>query len=293
MKRALLLVNAGARNGASLRETVAPALRDAGLDLIESSESNPAHFAEIIQRFRDKIDLVVVAGGDGTCMCAAKVLVHSNLPLGIIPLGTANNLARSLQIPATVAEAARIIADGNVAAIDIASVNGHAFLNVSGMGISTRVNRSIPAEMKKRWGVLAYIVYSFSLLRRAPRFRATIEGHGSPKRIRSRQITVCNGKFYGSGISIAPDASISDGQLDLVSAHFTVWWKALLLIPLYFLRQHNPRKGLHLLRAETFTISTDPILVVDTDGEVTTRTPATYELSPKALLVFAPKGSTL
>ena len=292
MKRALLFVNAGSRQGKELRGTIAPALRKAGLEVIEASESNPEGFSEIIHRFFEKIDLVVVAGGDGTCMSAAKVLLKTSLPLGIIPLGTANNLARSLKIPESVDEAARIIGEANVISIDVATVNDYPFLNVSGMGISTFVNRFIPAQTKKRWGVLGYIAYSFAVLRRSKRFRATIAFEQQELGIKSRQITVCNGRYYGAGIAIAPDASITDGQLDLVSAHFSTWWKAFLLIPVYLLKSHNPRKGLHLLRAKNFTVTTNPVLDIDTDGEVTTKTPAKYEMLPKALLVFAPKESS-
>jgi len=288
MKRALLLVNSGARQAADEKAKIAPALKAHGLELIEATESNPGHFAEIIQRFSEKIDMVITAGGDGTSLCAAKVLQNSPLPLGVIPLGTANNLARSLGIPLSIDEAARVIAQGHVRQVDVASVNGHPFLNVSGMGLSTRINRHVPAESKKRWGLFAYVAYCFTLMKQANHFKATVEYDGKVTHFKSRQITICNGKFYGSGLSIAPDASLSDGQLDLVSAHFTKWWKAFLLIPLYLFKKHSPEKGLRFLRARDFKVTTVPPVALDTDGEITSQTPAEYSISTGSLKIFAP-----
>jgi len=292
MKRALLLVNAGSRQGKEKKDAIAPALTAAGLDLIVPSESNPAHFAEIIERFKDKVDLVVVGGGDGTCLCAAQAVMKTSLPLGIIPLGTANNLARSLEIPLAIEGAAKIIGEGATREVDVATVNGKPFLNVSGMGLSTRVNRLVPGDLKKRWGLFAYVFYFFSLLKRSRSFLATVELDGETHRFRSRQIHVCNGKYYGSGLSIAQEATISDGKLHLVSTHFVRTWQMILLLPLYLLKRHNPQRGLHTFSAERLTISTNPPVALDTDGEITTQTPAQYEILTRALRVFAPTAAT-
>mgnify|MGYP002143497407 FL=1 len=289
MKRALLLINGGARQTKELREKIAPALRNVGLDLIETSESNPGHFAELINRFADKIDMVITAGGDGTSLCAAKALLGKAIPLGVIPLGTANNLARTLEIPLTIEGAAQVIGHGHSQKVDVAQVNGNPFLNVSGMGLSTQVNKIVPANHKKRWGLWAYVAYSFSFLHRTKYFKAKVECNGETHSFKSRQITICNGKFYGSGISIAPDASANDGLLDLFSAHFTSGWRVFSLIPLYLLKKHSPDKGLHLLRAPRFTITTVPQINLDTDGEVTSQTPATYEVLNERLTIFTPK----
>jgi diacylglycerol kinase (ATP) len=289
MKRVLLLVNRGARKAEETRDRIQPALEARGLEVMAPSEHNPSLFMELMERFRDHVDAVVVAGGDGTCLCVADTARRLNLPLGIVPMGTANNLARSLGIAVDVDAAADTIAQGHTRQIDMGLANGKPFLNVSGLGLSTQVNRRVPAELKKRWGVLAYALYFFKWLRRMRPFWAEIECDGKIIRARSLQITVCNGRHYGSGLTIAEDAAIDDGRLDLISAALTHWWEVFRLLPAFLRGRYRPESGVKQLSGRSIRLRTRPSLAVDTDGEVTTRTPVEYELITGGLTVFAPR----
>ena len=95
-KRALLLVNPHARRGKEARLQAIESLRSLGLDILEESAEYPQHLPEIIRRYQKQVDLVIIGSGDGTVNAAIEGLLDTQLPLGILPSGTANNLARSL-----------------------------------------------------------------------------------------------------------------------------------------------------------------------------------------------------
>ncbi|XQQ05805.1 MAG: diacylglycerol kinase family protein [Leptolyngbya sp. IPPAS B-1204] len=111
-QRALFLVNRRARKGqAKLAEAIG-LLKQAGFELIEELIEPGRSLTEVMQQHRQQVDLVIVGGGDGTLNAAIAGLVDTQLPLGILPLGTANDLARTLNIPTDLAAACQIIANG-------------------------------------------------------------------------------------------------------------------------------------------------------------------------------------
>jgi diacylglycerol kinase (ATP) len=230
----------------------------------------------------------VVVGGDGSCLCVAEKLHKIGLPLGVIPLGTANNLARSLSIPLSSEEAVQIIGQGHTHKIDLGMVNGKPFLNVTGMGLSTQVNRSVPAELKRRWGVFAYAIYLVKVANRTRPFRAEITCDGKTRYLSSLQITVCNGRHYGTGLTIREDATIDDHCLDLLSLNPRTWWEGIRLLPKLIKGRYTPDSAARILRGKKISVRTYPILSVDTDGEITTKTPLEFEIIPNALSVFSP-----
>lgn len=289
MKRALLLINRGASQSAKQADKILPLLEAEGLQIVET-ETDVSQFKAKVEANKGKIDLVIVAGGDGSCLSVCALAREANLPMGVIPLGTANNLARSLGVPSDVEGAVKVIGAGITRPVDVAYANGKPFLNVTGMGLSTQVNRGVPAEWKKRWGVLAYVVYFFKVLRRMRPFWVEIECDGKVHRAHSLQITVCNGRHYGSGLTIAEDAEIDDGRLDLLSTKIDRWWEGLSLIPSFLTGRYREPSKVKLLSGKSFTVRTHSAYPVDTDGEITTRSPVQYKVEPGALTVLAPES---
>ncbi len=127
-RRALLLVNRHARRGQEDLDEAINHLKSLKFELIEESTENPEQIPDRIRQHKDQVDLVIVGGGDGTLNAAAEGLIDTRLPLGILPLGTANDLARTLGIPTDLIEACNIIADGQTQPIDLGWVNGKHFL---------------------------------------------------------------------------------------------------------------------------------------------------------------------
>jgi diacylglycerol kinase (ATP) len=287
-KRSLLLINPHARRGEETGLQVRQRLLELGLDFIEESAADPENLSGLIRHYQGQIDRVIIGGGDGTVNGAIEGLLETRLPLGVIPLGTANNLARTLGIPQSPLEACEVIARDWTRSIDLGCVNGQYFVNVAGLGLSAKINRTVPKRFKRRWGVVAYIVTALKLLLRERRFQAEIRCEGKVIQVKTFQITVCNGRFYGSGLTVAADADINDHRLDLCSLEVDHWWQALRLIPSALRGEYAAGKGIRLLQGQEIEVITRKARPIDTDGEITTRTPATFRVIPGAIEVYVP-----
>ncbi|NJR58719.1 MAG: lipid kinase [Cyanobacteria bacterium CRU_2_1] len=288
-QRALLLVNPNARKGEATRSQVKQELQELGFELIEDPVDAPEHFPALIQKYQDQVDMVIVGGGDGSVNAAIAGLLDTQLPLGVIPLGTANNLARSLGVPSSLPEACRVIAEGHIQKIDLGWVNGQYFFNVAGIGLSTNINRQVAKGLKRRWGVIAYAVTAIKLVLTHKHFQAEIRCQGKTIQAETFQITVCNGRYYGSGLTVAADAAIDDRRLDLCSLEVKTWWEAIPLLPSFIEGEFTDDQRVRTLHAQELEIHTNPPQAIDTDGEITTQTPATFRVIPEAISVFAPK----
>jgi Sphingosine kinase and enzymes related to eukaryotic diacylglycerol kinase len=154
-QRALLLVNSHSRRGHETLKQVVTQLQALGFEIFEESTEKPQQLPEIIRSYRDRVDSVIVGGGDGTLNAAIEGLVDTQLPLGILPLGTANDLARTLEIPQSIAQACQVIANGNSQRIDIGQVNNKYFFNVASLGLSVQITSQLDKQVKRRWGILA------------------------------------------------------------------------------------------------------------------------------------------
>ncbi len=288
--RALLLVNHHARQGQKRLAEAIQCLEKSGFDLIEKSIEHPNHLTEIILDYQDKVDLVIVGGGDGTLNAAVDALVDTQLPLGILPLGTANDLARTLGIPNSLTEACKIIATGEQRRIDLGWVNGKHFFNVASMGLSVKITQRLTKEVKRRWGVFAYLATALQVIWKSRPFSAEIRVNGESIRVRTVQIAVGNGRYYGGGMAVAHDAAIDDQRLDLYSLEISHWWQIIPLLPAMRQGRHIKWREVRVLQGQEMEVHTRKPRPINTDGEITTYTPAHFYVIPKALTVFVPSG---
>jgi diacylglycerol kinase (ATP) len=181
---------------------------------IELTEK-PKHATEIARTGKNDFDLIVAVGGDGTVNEVAKILVHTNTHLGIIPLGSGNGLARNLGVPMDTKKALDLIFSGVAKAIDTVKVNSEVMLSTAGLGFDAYVSWKF-ANSKKR-GVLGYykIVISRFYKYRTQNYTLLVDGE---KRLISDAflITFANSKQFGNDIYISADAKMDDGQMRLV-----------------------------------------------------------------------------
>ena len=288
-QRALLLVNRHARHGQNRITEAIKQLKKLGFDLQEESMDHPQQLPELIRRYQNRVDLVIIGGGDGTLNAAADALVETQLPLGILPLGTANDLARTLGIPDSLPEACKIIAQGQLRRIDLGWVNGKHFFNVASMGLSVQITERLTKETKRRWGVFAYAITALQALWKARPFRAEIRIEGESIRVKTVQIAVGNGRYYGGGMAVAHDATIDDRRLDLYSLELKHWWQIIALLPAMRGGRHTDFPGVRALRGQEIQVYTNKPRPINTDGEITTHTPADFRVIPQALAVLVPQ----
>ena len=291
-RRALLLVNAHARHGSASLERPRSILEAAGIRVEERRCAKGEHVADTIRRHGSEgFTEIIVGGGDGSLNAAAPGVVETGLPLGVLPLGTANDLARSLAIPTDAAQAAQVIVDGHLRRIDLGRVNDHLYFNVASIGFSAALARRLSQETKRRWGVLGYAITAFQLLRRLRPFRAVIEHDGGREQTRTVQVSVGNGRHYGGGMTVDAEARPDDGTLDVYSLEIDRWWRLVALVPYLRRGTHGTWRDVRTLRTTACTIRTRRPMRVNADGEIVTRTPARFSVLPGAVQVFAPAAS--
>ncbi|MEH2277129.1 MAG: lipid kinase [Nostoc sp.] len=286
--RALLLINRHARQGQKGLLEAIQYLKTLGFDLIEEFTEDHKHLAEVIFRYQYQVDLVIIGGGDGTLNAAVDALVDTQLPLGILPLGTANDLAKTLGIPNSLSKACKIIAYGNLRRIDLGWVNGKHFFNVASMGLSVKITQRLTKQVKRRWGIFAYAATALQVIWEARPFTAEIVINGESVRVKTVQIAVGNGRYYGGGMAVAHDATIDDQRLDLYSLELKHWLHIIPIFPAMREGRHIHWQSVRSLQGEEIEVHTHKPRPINTDGEITTYTPAHFRVIPKVIAVLVP-----
>ena len=284
--RALLIINPNSRMGAEADITEGiQLLESAGFVLIKTESKSAQDTSILIDRHHQEIEMVIVGGGDGSINSAADAVYRHQLTLAILPLGTANDLARSLGLPKDLLEVFKIIAANKHRRIDLGSFDGRYFFNAANIGLGTRVTRALTPEIKKRWGVLSYLYAAFAAFKRNRPFRATIVVDDTHYCVRSIQLAVGNGRFYGGGNLIDESATIEDGSLKLYSLPPQTMWELLMVAP--WLRAGKQRQLERIFTAvgRRIEITAHPNREIYADGELASRTPSVFEIIPRAIAV--------
>jgi len=288
-RRALVIINSKSRGGKDAYKLAIDRLLAHGIDPVHRECATREQLSPLIEAHGTDVDVVIVGGGDGTLNAAAAGVLKVKRPMAIIPMGTANDLARTLGIPADPEEAIRIIAAAKTRFIDLGSVNGKLFFNVASVGLSAELARELTRDVKRRFGKLGYALAAMKVLIRARPFRATISDSTSRVRSLTLQVAVGNGRFYGGGNIVASAAQIDDGTLDLYSLEFLRAWKLVFLFRSFRRGEHTQLRDVRALRDTQFEIRTRRPRPVNADGEIVSQTPATFRILPKALEVIVPE----
>ncbi|GIW08776.1 MAG: diacylglycerol kinase [Dehalococcoidia bacterium] len=293
-KRAFVVLNpvGGSSDPAFIRSTVETAFGDAGWDhCIYETTGNDDFAAVVGGAVREGFDLVVAAGGDGTVSLVAGPLIGADVPLGILPVGTANVLSRELGIPADLQQAAALFTgDHSLRAVDVMQVgNRYALLQV-GIGLDSLMIRDTDRETKRRIGRRAYLQTLWEKLRghRSQRFTVVVDS----ERLRpiAWQVLVANAGTLGvRPLRWGPNIRLDDGELDVCLFYGRTI--ANLGRQIRYLISRGVR-GADFVRyrkaRHSVSIVTDPPLPVQADGEITGTTPVTVALLPHALRIVVP-----
>jgi diacylglycerol kinase (ATP) len=289
-RRALMLVNPKARRGREAVEPIAKRLRFHGIEVKIEQFNSPDELALDIARRRHEVDMAIVCGGDGTMNAAAPAIMETGLPMGVIPMGTANDLARTLHIPESFLTAADIIAEGHTRQIDVGMVNGRPFFNVASIGIAAELSEKLSPDVKSRWGKLGYALTALQMVTTVRPFSAEIVSNGDVTEVKTMQIAVGNGRYYGGGTVVEADATIDDGTLDLYSLETKDVWKMFLMFSAFRKGTHGTWSEVRTKKGQDFEIRTRKPQPVNLDGDLVTQTPAKFEMRPKAITVFVPQS---
>ncbi len=246
-------------------------------------------------------ELVVAAGGDGNLNEVLNGIApggdEGGSPgrpgprLGVLPLGTGNDFARSIDVPADLAAAVAVLARGRTAAIDVgraaAAGTRRYFLNVAGGGFAGLVAERLDPEIKRAWGPLSYLRGAIEALQGLASYRTTVSlDGGETLALPVFSVLVANARYVASGVPVAPAARLDDGLLDLLVLPELSVAQLALLVPLMLLGRHHESDHVVFRRAARIEIRSTPPMWFDADGELLGEGPAAvFEVLPQALEV--------
>ena len=299
-RRAALIVNTRSRTGERTFFQALDRLQDLGVTLGPTyAVRDPVRLPETV---RDVLDdgsayqLLILGGGDGSVSSVVDFLAHHHVVLGLLPLGTANDFARTLGIPSDIEGACQTIAAGKTVDVDLGLAGDNYFVNVASVGLGVEATRALSPWMKKSVGPLAYPAAAIKAFLSHEPFSARLtfpDGDHEPvEHERLLQVAVGNGRFYGGGMVVAPESGIDDRNLDVyaieLGRHRDLIGVARYLKSGDFIRNESVTQ----YRTERVRLETDPELAVNIDGEVVTRTPQDFSVAHNALKVLVPPDSS-
>jgi len=243
--------------------------------------------AERALRAVEANEIPVVISGDGLLGAVGGAMAGTETPLGIIPGGRGNDLARVLGIPNDPLAAVAVLAAGHSRRIDVGEANGKRFLGIVSVGFDSECNHRAN-QIKWLRGSFAY---TYSAVRtligwRAARF--TIRVGGERERFSGYFVSVANNKAYGGGMLVAPDAELDDGQFDIVTIREHGRLRFLANLPKVFKGTHVDEDEVRVFRASQLELTASKPFPVYADGEHLTELPVRLRVLPRALSVVAP-----
>ena len=293
LTRALLIANPASRRGGQFVEAARQAILAGGVTCDVMLTERAGHAGEIGVAVGRRYDIVFTLGGDGTAMEVAGSLAGSGVPIGVLPGGTGNLLARALGIPRDVTRAVPALLGGDVRAIDLGVVFGHRFAVAAGVGIDAAMVAETPQWMKKRLGVLAYTIIATRAALRAVIFRrffvARVEVDGEVVERRAAAVLFANfGAILEDRIAFGPDIVVDDGLLDCCIFSPSNLRDAMRIMWRVTRRDFRPDSALLYRKGTRFRLETIPILPLQADGELLGVTPAEITVEPLAAHLLVP-----
>ncbi|WAL58354.1 diacylglycerol/lipid kinase family protein [Thermocoleostomius sinensis] len=321
MRRACLIVNPTSGTvgddpvNVEQLPSIVSALQSGGITtdvVLTESGTSPKTLAQ--RALTQAYDLVIAAGGDGTVSEVAKGLLHTSMPLGILPIGTYNNIAHSLNLPLEIMDACQVVIHGQIVSIDVGVANNqHYFFEAAGVGLDA-VLFPLGEEIKGgRWQRLWQVVtltlnYQPKRIRMRfdrsiaeARYVADLTTHPTKRRLWQRLaakryelqrlallVVIANGPYYGSGFTVAPDAALNDGLLTISVFRNFSKWELLRHFWSINLGQHHYNPKIETYRVAEVRLSARAKLPVHVDGQPIGELPVTMKAVKQALRVIVP-----
>jgi diacylglycerol kinase family enzyme len=275
-------------------ERIVEAFRAAGVDAdVRMTDSADIYDALAEAAAAPGLDAVVAGGGDGTLSCAAGRLAGTGRPLGVLPLGTLNHLARDAGIPAKVEEAAKVIAASHVQEIDVAEVNGRVFVNNSSVGLypDMVLLRDLEQERRGSSKRMAMLRASITSLRHFRRHRLWISAPGLEAPIRTPLLFIGNNRYQVNLFGLGRRERLDEGELCLYAirakSRLHLFWAGIRGI---FGKLDQQRDFITAYVTEAEIGADRPTLTLSVDGETERmETPLRYRIRPKALRLIVPE----
>lgn len=291
VRRALLITNPASRRGARELSNAIAAFAERDIELDTVLTERAGHAGMIAGELGAHYDAVFTLGGDGTAMEVLHVVGQLGRPVGVLPGGTGNLLARALGTPLNTRRAIRALLDGEERAIDLGVLaDGRTFSFAAGVGIDVTMLERASPQLKRRFGVLAYVIAGGRAALRVEPFQLDATVDGQRHTFHATAALVANfGTVLGGLIHLGPAIVPDDGTLDLcvfaprsVREALRLGWRIL---------RHDFREApqMYFLRGREIRLETAPARMAQADGELIGPTPLDCRVVPRAARVLMPR----
>ena len=289
---AIVVINLRSRLGADVAQCASQELERQGIRVRAShlARTGQQLLSAVREAADSGVDYLVIGGGDGTLSTTVDLLANSaHMVIGLLPIGTGNEVATALGIPMDLARACGVIASGRTVAIDLAQASGDYFLHTALIGYAARANHTIPSWLKRRLGKAAYLCPFLATLIGSRTFHATITTEEGSHEIDTKLVLGGNGGLHLPGKILLPSSQWDEKKLVVYTPRDTHWSTSLQLVTGLWLT-HRPQPDLlRFASTEYVTVTTVPPQPMDLDGEMANPTPGEFRIARSALRVRVPQ----
>jgi YegS/Rv2252/BmrU family lipid kinase len=283
-RSAAMIVNAKSRRGQDMFRDACQHLSGLPFPVDAHAVENPDQLdATLKAALAKKPELVILGGGDGTISGLVDPLVGKDIVLGVLPLGTANSFARTLDIPLDVAGAVDVIRSGTRRRIDLGMIDDDYFANCAAMGISPQIAETVPHHLKRYLGRVGYLGWAVLQFARFKPFQLMVDG----ERVPALEVRISNGPYHG-GTELVDTASVDSGEIvvQVVIGHqkrrlAANWGKSILT-------GRASRDEVREFRGTSLRLDSEPRMPISIDGELLAHTPVTAKVAAGVIEVMVP-----
>jgi YegS/Rv2252/BmrU family lipid kinase len=289
--KALLIVNPASRRGGRLTSRARRAFEGADVHLDVRSTEWRGHGAQLAAELGSEYDAVFTLGGDGTAIEVIGALAHKGPPVGILPGGTGNIVARSLGTPARIGKAVRVLLEGDEARIDLGVLqSGERFAIGMGVGLDATMIASAPGPLKRRIGFFAYVLGALKAFSKLEKFDVRLTVDGKLKEMRASAVLIANfGAVLYNLIAFGDGIQRDDGLLNACVYSPQNPVDALRILWKMTRKDFSPDRCIYYSSGSTFRIETTPPRLGQADGELIGNSPFDVSVEPLAARVLVPK----
>ena len=291
ISRALLIVNPASRRGGRVVEKATRAFGKAGVACDSIMTESPGHAAELAARFAGDYDAVFTLGGDGTAIEVLGALAHSGPPVGILPGGTGNIVARTLGTPMNVGRAVKALLAGDEARIDLGLLNtGQRFAIGMGVGLDATMIAYAPGALKRRLGFFAYVIAASRAFIKLEKFDVKLTVDGEVIEMRASAVMIANfGTVMNDLLAFGDGIRRDDGLLNACVYSPRNSRDALRILWRMARKNFASDPCIFYKEGATFTIEAIPPRIGQADGELLGNSPFQVTVEPLAGRVLVPK----
>jgi len=289
-RQAALIVNTKSRKGQDAFRDACRLLTEAGIELVvRKAVKNPKRLPEEVRKAVEaQVPMVIVGGGDGSVSSTVDHFVGRKSVFALLPLGTANSFARSLDMPLDVEGAVGVITNGRVKTVDLGMIGKDYFANCAAIGLSPLIAETVPHGVKKIFGRPGYLAWAALQMARFKPFKLTVTQGKRVETLDALEVRIANGRFHGGAELVKTRVDAGEVVIQAIDGRLRaklLWsWGLALIGP------DQVRGTVREFRGKEFRIETDPPLPISIDGEVMAKTPVDVRLARRAMLMAVKAG---